>query len=78
MKYIKYNIIVFKHHQGTIERLLNEQKKQEKRENYRKHFSNQIQEFENRRTETNVQKSLDVARAKQEKYITNKNRIDST
>lgn len=63
--------------QGTIERLLQEQKKQEKRDRYRQVLTDQIQDFEKRRTETNLQKSLDVAKAKQEKNIMNKSRVES-
>ena len=67
-----------KREQGTIERLLQEQLKQEKRSRYHRQMTNQIQESEKRRTETNIQKSFDVARAKEEKNAVNLERIEGS
>lgn len=62
---------------GTIERLLNEQRKQEKRDKYRQELSRKIGDFEAKRTETNVQKSLASLKSKQEQNTLNMNRIES-
>ncbi len=62
--------------QGIVERLLQEQRKQEKRERYHRELTSQIQDFENKRTETNVQKSLNVAKAKQELNVLNMSRLE--
>ncbi len=63
--------------QGTIERLLQEQRKQEKREKFQREVAGQIKDFENRRTETSVQKSVSVARARQEQSAVNLGRLEA-
>lgn len=62
---------------GTIERLLNEQKKQEKRDRYRQELSRKITDFETKRTETNVQKSLATLKSKQDQNSLNMSRMES-
>lgn len=62
---------------GTIERLLNETKKQEKREKHRQTLTNQIQDFEKRRSESNYQKGLATANAKKDILAAHNNRIES-
>ena len=63
---------------GTIEKLLNEKRKQDAREKYHQQLTSQIQDFENRRTNNSFMKSVENNLARQEISAHHRNRIDST